>query len=86
MGKICPFCPFGSRAYGIHRLKCYLDEFTYAGSASDVCVLLMSFFKSTCNGFSITLHDAKRMESPIITFLGIVIDTDKIIIKYVIKN
>lgn len=85
-GEICPFCPVGIRAYSIHRLKCYLDDFIYAGGALDVCVLLMTSFKTTCNAFGITLNDAKRIESPIITFLGIVIDTDKIIIKYVINK
>lgn len=67
---------------GIHTLNHYLDDFIFAGSTFEICDLLMSSFKNTCDEFCIPLAEEKT-EGPktVLTFLGIVIDTDKMVIR-----
>lgn len=67
---------------GVHTLNHYLDDFIFAGDTSEICELLMSSFRKTCFEFGIPLAEDKT-EGPktVITFLGIVIDTDNMIIR-----
>lgn len=83
MGKICNFVQWEVEVKaGVHTLNHYLDDFIFAGNTSEICELLMSSFRKTCFEFGIPLAEDKT-EGPkiIITFLGIVIDTDNMIIR-----
>ncbi|XP_062585901.1 uncharacterized protein LOC134247580 [Saccostrea cucullata] len=67
---------------GVHTLKHYLDDFIFAGGTLETCNLLMFSFKNTCSAFGISLAEVKR-EGPksVLIFLGIEIDTDKMVIR-----
>ncbi|XP_062601252.1 uncharacterized protein LOC134262948 [Saccostrea cucullata] len=67
---------------GVHTLNHYLDDFIFAGYTLETCNLLMLSFKNTCSAFGIPLAEEKT-EGPksVLTFLGIEIDTDKMVIR-----
>ncbi|XP_061194757.1 uncharacterized protein LOC133202910 [Saccostrea echinata] len=67
---------------GVHTLNHYLDDFIFAGGTLEICNLLMFSFKSTCSDFGIPLAEEKT-EGPktVLTFLGIEIDTDNMVIR-----
>lgn len=67
---------------GLSSLNHYLDDFFFAVADAKTCGLLMNSFQNTCNYFSIPLVDDKTMgPCTKILFLGIIIDTEKMVIK-----